>query len=254
MTRLAACLALAFALARPQPAAAEAPLEFVTGPSYPPFTGDDLPEGGLAVALLEAALATQDRAMAVQAVDAWATAFDRVAAGEADAGFPYVYTRNRAEQVAYSAPLIEVQPELVAPADAPVAFDGSKASLEDKRVCLPQGYAPVKIVDDMIATGRLADLNPSDMAGCLHLLEAGRADFFIGNNYTWRAVVARSRFSTGDFAVVTGELSPNTLHVVVGDPHPDTAAILATVDAGLAEIRAEGTFDAIAQRYLEGGG
>lgn len=240
---LAACLVLL-----PGYAGAGETLDLLTGPDYPPFTSQKLAQGGLAVAVMEAALATQGYDMTVT-VRPWQRGFARTVNGDADGTFPYLRTAERAQKVRFSDPLFHMVPKVLSKDDAPVRFDGTQASLTDKRICLPQGYEPDPFIAGMIEADRLRLIEPGRVASCPNVVQHGRADFWVENNFVWPWIVADSPYDLADFHVAETGLPRISLHFIVGKAHPKADAILAAVNDGLAAIRNDGTFDRLVQRY-----
>ncbi len=234
-------------LAQPAPAAT---FEMVTGLDYVPFTGEDLPAGGLAVDAMAAALEAQGHSLDVRFLP-WKRGFQLTADGAVDGTFPYIHTDERAQEVRFSEPMFTVVAQVISSTDDPVRFDGTKASLDDKRLCLPVGYATEPLVSEMIDKGRISVLEARNLDQCPALVQSERADFMVHNNFVWPPLVAGSDYGRDAFHVAETSLKENQLHAIVGKEHPETARILTTINDGLAAIRADGTFDAIVDRHMQ---
>lgn len=248
MTNLLKVVVVAAVVGGTVPANAAA-LIVVTGPGYAPFADPDLRNGGLAVTVLEAALASQDRSITVK-FRPWRRGYQRTVNGDVDGTFPYVRTKERAQDVLFSEPMFQVKPKVVSSAQAPVEFDGTKASLDGHRMCLPEGYAPQKMLKEMIAAGRLTTLKPSSLDKCLPLVQRDRADFVVVNNFVWPSTIEEASYRARDFHVSDQEVEINNLYFIVGKAHEKPRSVLATVNDGLAAIRKNGKFEEIVQGYL----
>lgn len=242
---------LAAVLLAAGPAAAET-WTLATGEDYEPFADPDLPENGLAPAVVEALLATQDVTAEIR-IMSWRQAFQQTAAGEIDGAFPYVPGEDRRAQALYSEPLFDVIGRIVTSAEDPVGFDGTSESLVGATVCEPSGYALGGDVPELLAQDRLTKVEPYDLGQCLDLIEAGRADFTAINNFAWPYLLEREDADRAAFQVAQPIATENTLHLIAGQAHPDAEAIVATVNAGLKALKDSGQYRAIIDGHLGDG-
>lgn len=235
------------------PASRAESFDFAAGDAYPPFTGPDLPGRGLAVEVVQEALASQGHEADV-VLRPRTRAYRRAMAGEYDGTFPFPWTAARAIDAEFSKPLFEVVPQVVSHADSPVPFDGSADSLAGKRVCLAEGQATVALIHEMLADGRLERISPGSVTRCPDLVQIGRADFWVQNDIVRRWAVRQAAPEPGDLHVAEAAFDSVKLHLLVSSDHPRAQEIIRVVDGGLVAIRTDGTFERLVEKHVGGGG
>ena len=152
-------------------------VRLVTGPDYPPFTGEDLPNSGVLTELTIAAF----RAAGVVAtfeIQPWRRGFEALRAGQFDATFPYISTRDRRAEMLFSEPLINIDVGLYSRPAAAIAFRGPE-DLARLTLCVPIGYALSPRIG-MLARSNLLRLHDNHSPrGCMRQVELGRVDAVI---------------------------------------------------------------------------
>lgn len=246
----AAALALAVAVGAAGGACGET-FRFVAAQDYPPFTGKELPGRGLAVAVVKAAIASQGHKAEIT-LRPRSRAYARTVDGAFDGGFPFPWTPQRAVETELSKPLFAVVPQVISSAERPVRFDGSGASLRGRTLCLPAGEASVALVEEMIDAGRLKTIRPARGARCPELVQLGRADFWVQNNFVWPTVIANSAYSESDFHIARKGFAVIKLHLLVGKDRADPFEMIRIVDDGLVDIRTDGTYQALIDKHIGG--
>lgn len=225
------------------------PLPLVTGPDYKPFTDPALPEGGLATQIVREAFAARGVAISLEWMD-WKAGFDATAEGRFAATFPYFRAPEREEIYWYSEPIFVVVHRLFHRSDrtpAPASLDDIAGS----RVCIPTGYHPDPALLPMVEAGRIVLEQPLDMTRCFELLALGRVDYVATNEMQgWDLVgqipgLSRENVATSGFVTAT-----RTLSVIAPKVRADAREVVATFNAGLAELVQSGRYAEIVARHL----
>lgn len=227
----------------------------MTGDDYWPFTGQGLPEGGLATEVVRAAFAEVGVGVAIGYLP-WRRGYGVTILGLADGSFPYLFTPQRAAEALFSDPVFPVRPKVVSSQRSPVHFGGAIEGLIGLRYCVAHGYGTPDAVQTLIDVGLLTVSQPTSPYACPQMVHAGRADFFIGNDFVVRGAIAGAghgiRFD--DFHVAPDPVVSGHLHFVVGRSHPDGESIIAQFNAGLAVLRRTGRFDRLVAKHIGNGG
>lgn len=229
-------------------------LDLVTGGDYAPYTGEELPGGGLVTDLARRAFAQSGRQYAVRFMP-WKRGYDGVVAGRFLATFPYVRTPEREREVLFSDPLIEVRQFVYMSNRTAMSFDGRPGGgsggldgFRGRTVCQPVGYALPPELEELAGQGQLTRQTPSDLGACVRMVATGRADAFVIDEYSAAAAIARSgladdiRVSDRPYAVVA-------FHLVVGRATPGAEATLATFNDGLKALKAQGVYRELLARH-----
>lgn len=235
-----------------QATAAESPVHLVTGNDYTPFSDQSLPDGGLITDIVVTALRRQGVQVDLQWMP-WKQGYARTASAAIDATFPYQRTVERGAEMLYSAPLYEVTQRVFwnhrtgRPANDP-------ADLTGQTLCVPLGYTPPREFLDMIQAGAIGRDQPPDMTECFRRLKAGTVDYVATHLFQGNALMAAVGMPLRDAGISRFALHESTLHLIVSRSHPHGPALIATFDAGLAALRADGTYDDLVRKHLGEGG
>lgn len=247
LTAIALVMAVGALLATPGPAQAQEPLVLATGPDYKPFTDPSLPAGGLATEMVQAVLDRAGLAHGLQWVP-WKRAETGAAEGTYDATFPYFKTPERATVFHYSDPVFTVEARLFARQDAPDAT--SVEDLEGRILCSPLGYAVARSLEPAVAEDRIGRAMPLDMTKCFRMLDAGRVDMVESNPLQGWDLVESLGYDRTAFKMLTFVADRKDLHFIVSRAHPRATELLDAFNRALAEMRDDGSYDAIVARHL----
>jgi len=231
-------------------------LDLVTGSDYAPYTGDELPGGGLVTELVRRAFAVGGRRYDVRFMP-WKRGYDGVVAGRFLATFPYVRTPEREREVLFSDPVMEVRQFVYLSNRSGMDFHGrggeptggrpgagDSGSLEDfqgRTICLPVGYALPAGLEAMVDQGRLTRQTPSDLGACVRMVATGRADVLVIDEFSGAAAIQRSGLAD-DIRVADRPFAVVTLHVVVGRATPGADATVAAFNDGLKTLKHQGVY------------
>ncbi|WP_247893878.1 substrate-binding periplasmic protein [Azospirillum endophyticum] len=234
----------------PVPAMVPAPapytgLDLVTGSDYAPYTGEDLPGGGLVTDLVRRAFAVSGRRYDLRFMP-WKRGYDGVVAGRFLATFPYVRTPEREREVLFSDPVIEVRQFVYLSNRSAMGFHGrdDTGGLEDfhgRTICQPVGYALPSELQTLVEQRLLTRQTPPDLGACVRMVATGRADVLVIDEYSGAAAVAGSGMA-GDIRVSEKPFAAVTLHLVVGRAVPGAEATVATFNDGLKALKQQGIY------------
>ncbi|MVW74005.1 substrate-binding periplasmic protein [Pseudomonas xionganensis] len=226
-----------------------ASLRLVTGDDYAPFTGQDLPGGGMLTQVVEAALQAQSRPYNMH-WRPWNRGYLKTLQGEFDATFPYIKTPQREQVYLYSAPLFIAEQHIFSRADDPIEID-DPASLQGRRLCYPLGWAPPKVLQDMLDQGLLTRHSPTGLKECVRLLLLGRDDFFISDRRLGDAALRLAAVDTSRLRRSERAISNSTLHLIVPRSHPYGPQLIETFDHGLRALQDSGRYQRLIDEYLQ---
>jgi polar amino acid transport system substrate-binding protein len=256
-------MSLGCAIAFPARSFAAEPLLLVTGPDYPPFTGETLPERGMLTEVVTAAFASQNQPVTI-VFEPWKRGYESARIGRYVATFPYVKTPLREEEFLFSAPLYTTRQRLYYSKNTPLTYH-SIDDLKGKTTCIPLGYAPSPALRPLIAAALIRIEEPKDLMACARLILAGRADFMIGDELTLDKAIEGAGFSLDQFLQAPHDIATNNHYLLVTkepltfgklvtifDEQKQTygQALLELFNRGLAAIRDSGQYQLIISRHL----
>jgi polar amino acid transport system substrate-binding protein len=248
---LLAIMALAGVLGLGGAAAKSDPIVLATGNDYKPFTDQSLPEGGMATAIVRAAFQREGRALHARFMP-WERGYHDTLEGLYAGTFPYVRTEARAVDYHYSAPLFTLVWRPLVMKDSSLSGD-SLSDLTGARYCSPKGYALAARLKTLTDAGELFRVAPYNMSVCFKLLKNGRADFIPINNVQGPVTAREALGGMGQVRFLDIEITRKPLHVIFPKNGDTAKADMATFNAGLKKIEADGTFDRIVAEFIADG-
>jgi len=246
----------------PGTAATRRKINILTGSDFWPFTDKDMPEGGVLAHVVQAAMEAADPAQgfAVHWVDDWASHFEPLLSNALlDIGFPWFRPdcesdpeTYRCANLIFSDSMFEVLMLLFVEKSRPMAFN-SAGDLQGRVLCRPTGYSTY-IFDQLgrnwLRDGVITLKTPASPGDCLRLLTEGEVDGVVLNEFLGRGKI--KEMGLGDRVVVAqGQpISVDGNHMVVHKSHPEGRALLAIFEEGLAQIKADGTYQRIIDEHM----
>lgn len=216
----------------------------VTGPDFPPFADESLPDGGLVTRIVKQAFGRVERSVDIQFLP-WSRGFASVRDGKADATFPYAPSTERLAVMQASAPIFMLQNRVWSAEDQPVAWT-TPSDLAGKRLCLPLGYAASKPIQALIDQNLLQLVQPRNMEDCVRMVHSHRVDFTTNDPAVMRAVMERTHLN---LAGNPRSLDSRPLVLFVARNNPRGAGLLADFNEGLRRMKADGSYDQIVNRW-----
>lgn len=246
MQRMVTAIALGAVMLAAVPAAGET-VKLVSGPDQP-FSGPNLPGGGMIAQRVEAAYAAIGHEAGIDFMS-WKRVEKAVQDGRATAGFAYYETAERRETYAFSDPINVLQEKIaVRPEDA--GEFSSYSALHGDRTCYPLGWSfGSSRLNRMIEDGKVARNSPYDFSACLKQLNAGRIDFLVIDELAGRYHAEQVLGSADKLHFEELILSESGQHLIFDRDGADTEAEIARINEGIAAIRESGAYDEIARDF-----
>lgn len=219
----------------------------VTGDDYAPFTGRDLPQKGLASAIVQSAFRRMGHSTTID-FKPWKRGFADVQAGRYLGTFPYGKNAKREALFHYSKPLYKFGQFMFALRSSDIAFE-TLDDLTGMRVCLPLGYNPVRL-RPLADAGKITLVQPPDIDACFRMVELGRADLVRVNDIVGWSVVQRMGDSRTKFQMLPKPVRESIEHFIVPRSNPDGAAVIAAFDKALTRMEETGEIYRMIERYL----
>ena len=237
-------------------------INLVTAGDFAPFTDRTLEQGGMITDMMSAIMRQSglgDTHRVNWINDRTAHVDPLMREGMMDMAFPS-YRPDCAQSPSlepcrtflFSDPMFELLIVLFVDKTRPVPF-AQDTDIEGKTLCRPVGY-PLHDLDRAdrrwVSDAKITLMQPVTVSDCFTMLMAGQVDAVAVNEFTGRD--ALHGLGLGDRVEVIGArpLSIETLHVVILKDHPEAAGLMATINNGLAEIRATGEFQRVIDRHL----
>ena len=219
----------------------------VTGDDYAPFTGRELPRGGMLSAVVQAALDRSGTGSSL-AWQPWNRGYMMTLRGEYDATFPYIRSEQREQGFLYSAPLYVSQQHLFSRATDPVEVD-ELSSVNGRRLCLPLGWQLPAKVQSLVDQGVLVRHSPPGLNECALLLLLGRDDVFLADRLLGTHALQATGAARLRFHVSGSVLSRQTMHLIVPRSRPDAVQLIERFDRGLQALRDSGSYQALIESF-----
>lgn len=252
VTRTAAPIEIA-----PGTAATRQKINLLTADDYAPFTDRKSPNGGLVTEVVQAAMeqAAPEEGFAIHWVNDWSAHLEPLLSNALlDLGFPWLRpdcegnpSQYRCENFHFSDPMFEMLILLFTDTTRQIRFT-QDSDIEGKTLCRPAGYYTHDLEKDgrnWLTDSKITLEQPDSVADCFAMLMNGEVDAVALNEFTGRTAIKDLNL-TGRVSVAQGKpLSIEGLHVVVHKSHPQALAMLDTINTGLREIKANGTYQQI---------
>jgi polar amino acid transport system substrate-binding protein len=231
-------------------AASAEPLKIVTGEDYAPYTRSNLPQGGLAAALVKQAFAKVDREVALTWLP-WARGIAQAKQGLFAATFPYLKNDEREKDFLYSDEILSVRSTaFLKPGNK--KFDFSKPeTLSGSVYCLPQGWAPTPKLAALLAAGLIKRETPATVSACAKMVLLGRADYFVTGDVQATQALLDAELPPDALEKADGPpLTSTPLYLIASKEIPGSVELLAAFNKGLAISKKDGTYDKLVRTYL----
>lgn len=246
-------------------------IEFLTAEGYAPFTGRDLPQGGMLIDLLQEAMnLIKEQAKGtfdyqVSWVNDWSAHLNPLLITRAlDAGIPWSKpdcSRPEAldkagqyicQKFFFSDPLYESVTVLFVRNDGSFNFERDE-QIAGKTLCRAKGrstYDLDKGGRNWVKDGKVILMQPQTPEDCFRLLDQGTVDAVVIAELTGLAVAGAMGISDRVHAA-SRPVNIETMHVIIAKTHPSARTILYYVNNALARLKETGAYDAITAKHLE---
>jgi polar amino acid transport system substrate-binding protein len=210
-------------------------LTIATG-EYEPFVSEKLPQGGVTAQIVTAAFKSQGAEIAFDYVP-WKRGFEDSRSGRYAGTFPYLKTAEREAEFLYSDAIIADRLRLFARSDKADARGGS-----GKSICIPIGYDQT-MLQGFISKNNLTVESPVEMINCFKMLESGRVNLIWSSEAVASNLIDSLFGKKSQIIALDEALAPATEYFfIVAKKHPDAAALIARFNAGLKQIKSNGSY------------
>jgi polar amino acid transport system substrate-binding protein len=220
------------------------PLRLVTGDGYEPYTGRELPGGGVFTQLVRAVYDQMGREAEI-AFRPWKRGKRLTRQGRFHATFPYVRNAARRKRFVFSEPLmtLDLKPFVRAGDDRRIE---THADLRGTLACLPQGWSTgSERFAEMRRDGEVEMVTVNAMTKCFQLLARERVDVVPAEVPNGKYAAREALGSLDGVRIADLVLNTSTLHVMFPKAQPDADKAAARFDAALAELRDSGRYTKI---------
>lgn len=226
-----------------------ASIRLVTGDDYAPFTGRQLPQGGMLTELVQQALLQAGHQSNLSWLP-WKRGYQAALRSQFDATFPYLQTAEREADYLFSAPLYEITQRLFSRVDDALEPDKLE-QLVGRRICVPLGWQPAPRLSKLLAAGQLQVHQPQDLTACARLIDMGRDDFFIADSMLGERAILLSGVNHQRFHTSQQAVGSYTLHLLVPRNRTGAQQLLDEFDSGLQRLQNSGEYQRILDIHHE---
>jgi len=246
---LAVVIASLLAWGQPVSASAQETLAVRTAihPDYEPYSGVGLQNGGFAYDLLISALGRSGRQVLVTATEPWARVLRDVIDGRIDALGAVWRTPERDKVLLFSDPIATSRIVFAKRIGDPFEYH-DLGDLGGKTIGTVTGYG---YTDAFLSDDRFRREPIGSTAQNLGKLALGRIDLTLDDAAVMTYLLRRELPALqGRIVLTAGALQDNALFIAFSrKSRPDIDAVVADFNAGLARMRGDGSYDAMAARH-----
>ncbi|WP_299292518.1 transporter substrate-binding domain-containing protein [uncultured Tateyamaria sp.] len=218
----------------------------VVADDWPPFSGPNLPDGGMSLDVIKAVLERAGYTVETRVVP-WARIMDGARNGTVDIVGSLFADAELAKVLTYGDPFYATDIQLLQPVGAGHSYTSVEA-LRPYSIAVGDGFLyeetfdRADYLDKMVVTTTLQ---------AVQMVAHGRADLTLDSVDVLRHVIEKDDPSLNDLVeLVPGTMASQNLHMAVRTDLEGSAQIVADFNATLAEMRADGTLKALLQRHV----
>ncbi len=232
-----------------EPPSRTEPLKLVTGNEYPPFTDENLPNGGMITEIVQTVFDHLGYAADITFAP-WRRGYDETNAGRYAATFPYVKDQKRMQDFLYSDPIYTITDRFFVRQDFPRKFRTDE-DLQGLTACKPLGYS-LDEIKHLLAQDIITLTRATQMTNCFRMLARGRVDLLPINEHVGWSMIQELYGPEGrqKFHVLEKLLKEHGLYLIISKTFPNGEVLMQTFNKGLQHLREDGTLDDIISRHL----
>ncbi|RDE22587.1 hypothetical protein DV711_08335 [Motiliproteus coralliicola] len=223
--------------------------QLVTG-EFPPFTGKDLPAGGLATEIITQAFSNMGEPVEISFLP-WKRGYEITLRGRFMGTFAYSKNEERQKTWVFSKPLYNLEEVFIGLASEPLKYE-TDSDLDGLRVCKPLGYNLFGL-KQLQQDGRIELLHPSDMEGCFRLLTKKRVDLVMTNRTTAEALKSKQVNGRKAFQVLPKPFVRIGHHLIIPKSNTQAQELMERFNASLTELQASGQVDNLVAQHVSPG-
>jgi polar amino acid transport system substrate-binding protein len=211
----------------------------ITASTWPPYVSDQLYGDGVATVLTEAALKRAGYE-ATTTIEPWPAALEMTLAGTYDVITSVWRTEERASQLSFSEPLMTNYIIFIKRDDSGIVYN-DRSDLNGLRIGVVTDYAyseePYDTTGIDISKGGSAQDN-------IKRLLAGELDLVVADGRV-AAYEINELVAAKELSIIRDPLATRGLRIAVSKQRPDHAEIIAAINASIAQMRIDGSYNAI---------
>ncbi len=238
MIRSFVCAVLLLAAAHHH--ALASPLMLNSGNDYAPYAGENLPEGGMITDIVKNVFKVLNQDIKIDWMP-WLRGYKETLEGRYAATFPYLLRPYRDKVFLYSDPLYVLKDVIFTRPGSGIDA-GNLETLHGKVMCLPIGWAPAKSLEPLVQKNMILREQPRDISLCAQMVAHGRADFFATDAVQGSEVVKAAHVPAGSIVQLPTVLDTDGLYLIASRANPASVDLLKRFNAGLHQIKANGTY------------
>lgn len=225
------------------------PVKLISGPHYPPFSDEHLPENGLAPFLAKRILEASGRS-ATLAFRPWKRAYHEILRNKYDAILPCIKTPSRRKDFLFSQPLFHVDTYIHVRSDSRIDAQSLK-QLKGRVYCSPLGFEDGDTLEQMRADGDVTRVSPGTLKNCFQMLVAGRVDFIKTNSYAVDYMGRHHDFSPDSIRALPFLVESESLHLMVPKSLPHGDLLIEDFDRSYNDVKNSGALVEWTREYFE---
>lgn len=211
---------------------------------WAPFVQTDKANPGVSVEIITEAFKTQGHMVDFKIMP-WTRALNEVKDGKVDVLVATWFTSERTSFLNYSDPYLENSLKFIKRKGDGFEYNGMD-SLTGKTVGIIRNYG---YGDEFLGATNFNKPEANDLVANAKKLMAKRIDLTLEDELVAKSTLSGAGMNVADFEFTANALSVNPLHVTAGLANPNNAQYIEAFNKGLAEIKANGTFDKILAKY-----
>ena len=224
-------------------------IKIVSGPHYPPFSADHLPDHGLGPFLVSKVFEATGSNV-VSGFRPWKRAYRETLQHKYDAVLPYTATPDRLRDFLFSVPVFKVEAFIYVRSDSGINAQ-SLSELKGRKYCNPLGFADGEPLARMESEGNLTRLSPATLENCFNMLQAGRVDFIKTNPHVAEYMIRNHDFPSEKIHALPFIVETAFLHVMAPRAHSGGKALIETFNRSFESMKASGQIRELTRRYLK---
>lgn len=211
---------------------------------WAPFVQKDNVNPGVSVEIITEAFKTQGHTVDFKIMP-WTRALNEVKSGKVDVLVATWFTSERTAFLKYSEPYLENSLKFIKRKGDGFEYNGMD-SLSGKTVGIIRNYG---YGDEFLNATNFNKPEANDLVANAKKLMAKRIDLTLEDELVAKSTLSGAGMNVADFEFTANALSVNPLHVTSGLANPNNGQYIEAFNKGLAEIKANGTFDKILAKY-----
>ncbi|EIV8493707.1 transporter substrate-binding domain-containing protein [Vibrio vulnificus] len=211
---------------------------------WAPFVQQNNANPGISVEIVIEAFKTQGHDVDFKIMP-WTRALNEVKDGRVDVLVATWFTQERTSYLNYSQPYLENSLKFIKRSGDGFEYNGMD-SLSGKNVGIIRNYG---YGDEFLKATNFNKPEANDLVANAKKLLAKRIDLTLEDELVAKATLSGAGMNLSDFDFTNNALSVNPLHVTSGLANDKNGEIIEAFNKGLAEIKANGTFDKILMKY-----